>query len=316
VILQEHSPNDAVSSGSDNLHTAPSNAGSQEPRFNYHNVPEADRSKLQNFAQQIKKSVGGHLEAGVGAGNDLKESKKIVPRGRWVEWLRSEFRWSERTATNYMRLAECFAGQTAKFADLGLCTAYELIRAPDEVRKELFARAERGETITDLEVWAQIGDGKDAARKPAPKAKSAKPGETKRAKEETPQTRRSLNDSAMISEPATTKGEAPSAPGKLLAEVMAEEPLQTSRSIDGSAVSEPTMTEGEMPLAPGKPLAEEVAESLSVFASLAVRYRDGCDPADVAKKLLTCGSQQQLENIREFFDFIQQVERVLFPDEN
>jgi hypothetical protein len=57
-----------------------------------------------------------------------------------------------------MTLAEHFQGKTAKFADLDLGTARALIKAPTEVRDEIFARAEAGEIIRKNEVKAKLAE--------------------------------------------------------------------------------------------------------------------------------------------------------------
>jgi Protein of unknown function (DUF3102) len=60
-------------------------------------------------------------------------AKELLGHGNFMSWLKAEFRWSERTARNYMSLAAHFQGKTANFADLDLGTARELIDAPAEV---------------------------------------------------------------------------------------------------------------------------------------------------------------------------------------
>jgi hypothetical protein len=91
-------------------------------------------------------------------GEGLLKAKELLGHGNFLPWLAAEFRWSERTAQSYMTLAEHFQGKTAKFADLDLGTARALIKAPTEVRDEIFARAEAGEIIRKDDVKAKLAE--------------------------------------------------------------------------------------------------------------------------------------------------------------
>ena len=74
----------------------------------------------------------------------------------FLPWLKAEFRWSERTARNYMSLAAHFQDKTANFADLDIVTTRELIDAPARVSEPIMRRAEAGETISQEEVKAAV----------------------------------------------------------------------------------------------------------------------------------------------------------------
>jgi Protein of unknown function (DUF3102) len=132
--------------------------GLAETFFDYGEVQAGNRAELQTLTGQIKRAIGGHLKAIVEIGEGLLKAKELLGHGNFLPWLAAEFRWSERTAQSYMTLAEHFQGKTAKFADLDLGTARSLIKAPTEVRDEIFARAEAGEIIRKDEVKAKLAE--------------------------------------------------------------------------------------------------------------------------------------------------------------
>ena len=80
-----------------------------------------DAKRLQQNAEQIR-MLGRRVAADiVEIGRLLSECKGKLPHGLWRRWLKAEFGWSERTAQNFMSVAERF--KSAKFADLKFCCA-------------------------------------------------------------------------------------------------------------------------------------------------------------------------------------------------
>ena len=164
------------------LVTVPPGAnGSEEAGFDYETVQEDDRNKLRCLACRIRESFGRQLMSAVDLGNDLLEAKAFVGHRNFLPWLRTEFQWSERKARYYMRIALHFDGKVAKFADLDLDTANTLIAksTPDEVRDQLFARAEAKQPITRAEVKTAIAGGKAARRMAGAAARQAGSSEAK-----------------------------------------------------------------------------------------------------------------------------------------
>jgi hypothetical protein len=85
-----------------------------------------------------------------------------------------EFGWSERTAPNFMGVAQCF-GKSAKFADLPIqpSAAYLLAApsAPDEARRTTLEMAWEGEQITTKmarKIVAKARKRKTKTAKPVP----------------------------------------------------------------------------------------------------------------------------------------------------
>jgi len=140
--------------------------------------PEGYPPEIQALIQKIKNIQGKELEARVEIGLELARAKELLPHGQFRPWVRREFRWSERTATNYIILAQHYEGKTAKFADLGLGTALALVADPtlEKVCDDVFKRAETGEKIMREDVQKQIAEVKSAGPKRLAKAKAAAPG--------------------------------------------------------------------------------------------------------------------------------------------
>jgi hypothetical protein len=130
--------------------------GLPETFFDYGCVRPESRAEVYELTKSVNDARGRHLAIIVEIGGALCRAKELLGHGNFLPWLKAEFRWSERTARNYMSLAAHFQGKTANFADLDLGTARELIDAPAEVSDPIMRRAEAGETISQEEVKAAI----------------------------------------------------------------------------------------------------------------------------------------------------------------
>jgi DUF3102 family protein len=130
--------------------------GLPETFFDYECVPQESRAEGYELTKSVKDARRRHLAVIVEIGEALRRAKELLGHGNFLPWLKAEFRWSERTARNYMSLADHFQGKTANFADLDLGTARELIDAPAEVSEPIMRRAESGETISQEEVKTAV----------------------------------------------------------------------------------------------------------------------------------------------------------------
>ena len=117
--------------------------------------------------KSVKDARGRHLAVIVEIGGALRRAKEPLGHGNFLPWLKAEFRWSERTARNYMSLAAHFQDKTANFADLDLGTAQELIDSPAEVSEPIMRRAEAGETISQEEVKTAVRISRGRLRSPS-----------------------------------------------------------------------------------------------------------------------------------------------------
>lgn len=77
-------------------------------------------------------------------GKKLTEAKAILQHGEWAEWLENEVNFSQRTATNYMKIYEkygsdqmsLFGGNSQAIANLGYTKALQLLAIPASERED------------------------------------------------------------------------------------------------------------------------------------------------------------------------------------
>jgi hypothetical protein len=118
--------------------------------FNYDLLETKIADKVRTAADRIRERIKKTVEAIIEVGNDLLAVKEALPHGQFLPWLRAEFGWSERSAQNFMNVAEQF--KSAKIADLPIqpSAAYFLAAPsiPVEARERAVEKAEAGEEIT------------------------------------------------------------------------------------------------------------------------------------------------------------------------
>lgn len=154
--------------------------GPPQLNFDYVGVPAENVAEIGKLVSRIKASRKRHVEAVHDVGADLLRAKKLLGHGNFLPWLQAEFRWSERTANNYMSIARFFKGKTANLADLDIGTASALAAksTPSEIRSELLERIEAGENISREEVQERLAAGKNARRRTHIDALPDEPSET------------------------------------------------------------------------------------------------------------------------------------------
>ena len=119
--------------------------------FDYSPLDTKIAEKARSAADRIRERLTKTLEDLIEVGSDLLAVKEALDHGQFGAWLRSEFGWAERTARNFMSVAERF-GKSARVAELTIdpTAAYLLAApsAPDEARQTAVERAEAGERVT------------------------------------------------------------------------------------------------------------------------------------------------------------------------
>lgn len=97
-------------------------------------------------------------------GRLLVECKERVGHGAWLPWLEREFRWSDKTAENFMNVASKF--ETVSNLSIDARSLYLLARpsTPDELRDEVIERAANGEAISHKEVARLIDEAREQDR--------------------------------------------------------------------------------------------------------------------------------------------------------
>jgi hypothetical protein len=84
--------------------------------FNYDLLETKLANKVRSAADRIRERVKKTVEDIIEVGNDLLAVKEALPHGQFLPWLKAEFGWGERSAQNFMSVAEKF--KSAKIADL------------------------------------------------------------------------------------------------------------------------------------------------------------------------------------------------------
>jgi phage N-6-adenine-methyltransferase len=115
----------------------------------YASLDVETRIVVQQRTSEIKTLMGRTAQDIIEIGQKLIEVKARLGHGLFGAWLHSEFEWSERTAQNFMTVAEVF--KSATVADLIPSKALYLLAAPstpESARDEVLERAGQGERIT------------------------------------------------------------------------------------------------------------------------------------------------------------------------
>lgn len=109
------------------------------------------------IAEEIRFLHGRRAEDKAKIGADLLEMKRRKNR-EFLAWVAAECPFSQRTAYNYMGIAE--GGEVAKIASfpIGPSVAYQTFApsTPEAARTEILDRAAAGETVTVAEAEATI----------------------------------------------------------------------------------------------------------------------------------------------------------------
>jgi hypothetical protein len=142
--------------------------------FNYDLLETKVADKVRASADRIRERINKTVEDIIAVGNDLLAVKDSLEHGQFGPWLKAEFGWSERTAQNFMSVAEKF--KSAKFADLPIqpSAAYLLAApaVPDEARQKAIEKAEAGEEITFAAAKVIV---REAKKKKRPRRRKAVP---------------------------------------------------------------------------------------------------------------------------------------------
>src|ERR1700676_847766 len=137
-------------------------SSNKEATFDYATVPSTVADDLHAAAARIQ-----HLERSlthdvVEIGKELIAVKAKLEHGAFGKWLAAEFRWSDRTARNYMRVAEWGADKTETISDLPPSIVYMLASpsTPTPACTEVISRINSGEKPTEWQIKEVISEAK------------------------------------------------------------------------------------------------------------------------------------------------------------
>jgi hypothetical protein len=124
----------------------------------------AATSSLAEHAAEIRRLGKLVIAEVIEIGQRLKLCKDICGHGNYLPWLEREFGWTERTALNFMRVAELSNSKRISDLNLPLGGLYLLAApsTPDEARDQIIERAKGGEAVSTNTIKQTI----TKARKP------------------------------------------------------------------------------------------------------------------------------------------------------
>jgi hypothetical protein len=129
-------------------------------------VAAAARTAAAEIKERMRRSAAMFIEIG----ERLAAVKASLPHGAWLPWLKAEFRMSDTTARNFIRVASVFggAGKPAIISDLPPTALIRLASASAEARAAVVERAQAGERMTVAAVERAIKDAAEAKPEAAP----------------------------------------------------------------------------------------------------------------------------------------------------
>jgi len=144
--------------------------------FDYASLAAEARAIVQARTTELHVLVRRSAQDIIVIGQKLNDVKQRLDHGQFGVWLDAEFGWTDRTARNFMQVADKFKSEN--FSDLRIApSALYLLAAPstpDDVREEALRRAGQGENITHQTAKQLIDAGKPVpAATPEAHAKDA-----------------------------------------------------------------------------------------------------------------------------------------------
>jgi len=124
--------------------------------FDYIALDIETRLAVQQRTSEIKSLMRRTASDIIDIGQKLIEVKDYLGHGNFLNWLETEFNWSESAARKFMRVTRQFKSVNFTNLDIAASALYLLAASstPADARQEALERASQGETITH--VGAQI----------------------------------------------------------------------------------------------------------------------------------------------------------------
>jgi hypothetical protein len=141
--------------------------------FDYSVIGVDAAALAQWAADSIRNHVGSLSKTAIAIGLDLIKVQEALGHGRFGEWLRAEFGWTERTAYNYMQAARVFGAKSETVSELPDRVIYKLASpsTPQPVRETVVSRLEAGERLPVAEVDHMVADAREKAKAEREEAK-------------------------------------------------------------------------------------------------------------------------------------------------
>ncbi|HEY9847882.1 MAG TPA: hypothetical protein V6D28_00360 [Leptolyngbyaceae cyanobacterium] len=122
----------------------------------YDNLDEQDKHKLIKIGEKLRREKAVKYEV-ADKGNNLLEAKKIIGRGKFVEWLSCYWNDSKKQAERAMNVAKI--RESLEFAEIfdmidDISSLYEIGKesTPDEAKKEILLHLNLGKKLSCSEI--------------------------------------------------------------------------------------------------------------------------------------------------------------------
>jgi len=121
---------------------------------------QMDNEFLRKLAEQVRNHSRSSTKSIIAIGEALRDAKKHLEHGRFVEWVVTECCFTIRTAQNYMRAAE-LTDKSEIVSRLNPAAIYRLAKAstPPDVVDRVVEMLEAGDVPTEQEILALISSG-------------------------------------------------------------------------------------------------------------------------------------------------------------
>ncbi|MBF0437211.1 MAG: DUF3102 domain-containing protein [Magnetococcales bacterium] len=120
----------------------------------YDPIPPEDAAFIAAASERIRLRLKRTAQDIIEIGKDLIEVKNRLNHGQFGFWLENEFEMAERTARNFMTVAERFGSKSATVADFTPKVLYLLASpsTPEDVVDKAVGEAKAGNPVTSIEV--------------------------------------------------------------------------------------------------------------------------------------------------------------------
>lgn len=131
--------------------------------FSYEVLSREDEVSAKEDAAIIKAHMKSAAESIIAVGTALKRQKERLPHGMFLPWIEAEFGMTDRTARNFMNVAEVYA-KSETVSDLSAKALYELAApsTPQYVREQVEELIVDGQKITVADVKRLKAEAKAA----------------------------------------------------------------------------------------------------------------------------------------------------------
>lgn len=109
--------------------------------FDYSALPVETALELRMSAERVRMRLKRSAEDIIAIGQELTEAKERLPHGQFLPWIAVEFEMTDRTALNFMRVAERFGSKSEIISDLPVTAIYALAApsTPEPVVQKVIA---------------------------------------------------------------------------------------------------------------------------------------------------------------------------------